>query len=64
MGKTNIIQDMALSPKNDKVQPKLTKEEKALFDRLAAADDRSTSNFTARILREWLIEKGHLTPSK
>jgi hypothetical protein len=64
MREPSSIPGMALSKNNDKVQPKLTKEEKALFDRLAAADERSTSNFTARILREWLVKKGHIKSVK
>ena len=54
------MSEMALAPNNDKLQLKLTKEEKKIFDELAASDDRSTSNFAARILREWLIKKGHI----
>ena len=40
---------------------RVEKEVKVALEAAAAADGRSVSNLTDRILREWLIGKGHLS---
>ena len=44
------------NPLGVRVQPDI----KAALERAAAADDRSVSSLVERILRAWLIERGHL----
>lgn len=39
---------------------RLAPDIKAALERAAVADDRSVSSMVERILRAWLIEKGHI----
>lgn len=41
---------------------RIKEEEKAALERAAAADERSVSSLTQRIIRDWLIDRGYLTP--
>lgn len=46
------------NPLGVRVEPEI----KEALERAAKADDRSVSSLVERILKQWLIEKGFLSP--
>jgi predicted transcriptional regulator len=50
--------------KTDALSFRVASEVKAALERVAMADDRSVSGLVERILRQWLVDNGHLEPSQ
>lgn len=63
MKKVDNMSGVAIATQNARLQATVTKEEKEVIDALAAADDRTSSNFVGRIVREWLKDH-NLHPDK
>jgi len=63
MGKTDKVASMSLAEGKARLQATVTEEEKQIIEQLAAADDRTASNFVTRIVRKWLDENGHAPTS-